>query len=198
MNFLAHLSLSGTDPRVLVGNFIGDFVKGRAMLKTFDPGIVKGIELHRGIDFFTDSHSVVMESKRRLQPKYHHYAGVIVDMFYDHFLAANWKTYYLEDLQEFARRAYRLIEEHDSVLPEPVKRLLPYIIQGNWLVSYSSTEGIHRALSGMARRTLHESGMNEAVVDLKLFYEDFKSEFERFFPDLQQWASDWLAGHSSL
>ena len=192
MNFLAHLSLSGTDPEVLVGNFIGDFVKGRAMLKTFEPGIVKGIELHRGIDFYTDNHYVVHQSKNRLRPKYHHYAGVIVDMFYDHFLAANWKTYYPQDLQDFASKAYHVLQQHDSILPEQVKRLLPYIIEGNWLVGYSTTEGIHRALSGMANRTHYESKMNEAVGDLNLYYKEFKSEFELFFPDLQRLAGQWL------
>ena len=82
MNFLAHLHLSGNDPNILVGNFIGDFVKGK-QVNSFEPGIAKGILLHRAIDYFTDKHEVVAKSKGRLREKYRHYSGVIIDIFYD-------------------------------------------------------------------------------------------------------------------
>src|SRR5436190_842749 len=87
MNFLAHLYLSGDDADVMTGNFIGDFVRGRNLAEQFGEKIARGIELHRAIDAFTDHHSVVKQSKTRLRPKYGHYSGVIVDIFYDHFLA---------------------------------------------------------------------------------------------------------------
>jgi acyl carrier protein phosphodiesterase len=90
MNFLAHLHLSGNNPNIMLGNFMGDFVKGKSYRQQYEPEIIKGIELHRSIDEFTDSHPVVTESKNRLRPTYRHYSGVIVDVFYDHFLAANW------------------------------------------------------------------------------------------------------------
>ena len=93
MNFLAHLYLSGNDPLVRLGNFIGDFVKGRDLADRYEPAIVKGIELHRAIDEFTDQHAIVKQSKMRLRPKYRHYAPVIVDIFYDHFLAAGWDNH---------------------------------------------------------------------------------------------------------
>jgi len=196
MNFLAHLYLSGHDPKVLVGNFLGDFVKGRIMLQRFEPAIVKGIELHRGIDWYTDNHAVVQQSKNRLRPKYRHYSGVIVDMFYDHFLAANWPVYHADLLQNFADFAYQVIQGHDALLPEQARRILPYIIRGNWLVNYAEVQGIHRALSGMASRTPHESKMEEAAEDLKLHYDDFKKEFTTFFPDLQRWSIRWLVDYS--
>jgi acyl carrier protein phosphodiesterase len=195
MNFLAHLSLSGSNPKIMVGNFIGDFVKGRALLKTFESEIATGIEFHRGIDFYTDSHSIVQKSKNRLRPKYNHYAGVIVDMFYDHLLAVHWKTYYPIPLADFADNAYRVIQQHEVILPEKAKRIVPYIVKGNWLVGYASIEGIHRALSGMSRRSHHESKMEEASEDLRLGYADFEHEFKDFFPDLQRWANEWLADH---
>jgi acyl carrier protein phosphodiesterase len=196
MNFLAHISLSGTDPKIKVGNFIGDFVKGKAALALFDPGIVAGIEMHRGIDQFTDSHPVVQISKNRLRPKYHHYSGVIVDMFYDHFLSANWKNYYPGELLDFARDAYSVLQQHDSLLPGPARQLLSYMAKGNWLVGYASIAGIHRALSGMAQRTTYNSRMNEAAEDLQASYQDYKNEFEIFFPDLQRWAKEWLENHN--
>lgn len=192
MNFLAHLYLSGDDPKIMVGNFIGDFVKGRNAMEQFDPVIIRGIELHRSIDEFTDSHSIVSESKNRLRPKYRHYSGVIVDVFYDHYLAKNWNEYHSELLPDFADKAYDTIQSHDSILPKEVKYMMPYMIKGNWLVNYSKTEGIHQALSGMARRTPYESKMDEATVDLVNSYDLFKAEFDNFFPQLDAFCKAYL------
>jgi acyl carrier protein phosphodiesterase len=188
MNFLAHQYLSGDNTDLMVGNFIADFVKGRMALQAFDKEIIKGIELHRAIDEFTDTHSIVTQSKNRLRPKYRHYSGVIVDVFYDHFLARNWETYHKTSLTDFAAHVYRTITGYDSILPEDVKRMLPYMIKGNWLVNYSKTEGIHRALSGMASRSPYASKMDEAVQDLVLSYDEFQKEFETFFPQLETFA----------
>jgi acyl carrier protein phosphodiesterase len=185
MNFLAHLYLSGDDTHLMVGNFIGDFVKGRSALEKFEAAIVKGVELHRAIDAFTDTHPVVTQSKNRLRPKYRHYSGVIVDVFYDHFLARNWNDYHPDPLSDFADRAYRIIENFNPILPKEVKQMLPYMIGGNWLVNYAHVEGIHRALSGMAKRTPYLSKMDEAAGDLTSAYADFNSEFMIFFPQLQ-------------
>lgn len=184
MNFLAHLYLSGDNPRVRIGNFIGDAIKGKNLAERFDVEIAQGIALHREIDWFTDTHAVVKESKDRLRPKYRHYAGVIVDIFYDHFLAKNWDHYSPQDLPDFAEECYRILRQHEPQLPEEVQYMLPYMIKGNWLVNYAQVDGIQRALSGMARRTRFESRMEESVTDLQNNYDDFKREFEVFFPQL--------------
>ncbi len=192
MNFLAHLYLSGADPKVKIGNFIGDFVKGRNLQEQFEPGILKGIALHREIDAFTDKHPIVLESKKRLRPKYRHYSPVIIDVFYDHFLAVNWATYSNQSLADFARESYATLEKHKALLPDQVNQMMPYMVKGNWLVNYSYTEGIHKTLSGMARRTPYESKMEEATEDLRLHYSDFQDEFSRFFPELKAYADAWL------
>lgn len=186
MNFLAHLYLSGNDPEIMIGNFIGDFVRGRHVHEQFKPNIALGIELHREIDAFTDSHLLVLESKKRLRPKYRHYAPVIVDMFYDHFLAARWRDYHLQPLHDFAAYAYSQLKEYEPILPERVVQMIPYMVKGNWLVSYAQVEGIHRALTGMSRRTPFDSKMDEAVFDLEKSYAEFESEFMLFFPELKQ------------
>ncbi|MFZ5999363.1 MAG: ACP phosphodiesterase [Bacteroidota bacterium] len=192
MNFLAHLHLSGTSEKVLVGNFIGDFVKGRQAMAQFDPEIVKGIELHRAIDEFTDTHSIVQQSKNRLRPKYRHYSGVIVDVFYDHFLAKNWNQFSPHALHDFVDRAYQQLQQSKPVLPRDANIMLPYMIKGNWLVNYASIDGIHRALTGMSHRTPYESKMNEASVDLRERYKEFEEEFLSFFPELEQHCADFL------
>jgi acyl carrier protein phosphodiesterase len=185
MNFLAHLYLSGNNPKLMIGNFIGDFVKGKSALNQFEPAIVRGIELHRSIDEFTDTHPVVSGSKNRLRPKYRHYSGVIVDVFYDHFLASNWKDFHSTDLPVFANEAYSLMEKNMSILPLEFRSMLPYMVSGNWLVNYGKVEGVHRALSGMASRTPYVSKMDEAREDLVEHYDSFKKEFLEFFPTLK-------------
>ena len=192
MNFLAHLFLSGESPQIKLGNFIGDFVKGRNQEDRFGKEIAKGIALHREIDWYTDRHPVVKQSKERLRPKYRHYSGVITDVYFDHFLAKNFDKYSEMILPDFADECYAIIQQHDSILPEEVKFMMPYMIKGNWLVNYSKIEGIHRALSGMSRRTRFESKMEEASEDLKNNYADFEKEYFSFFPDLQKFSEEWL------
>jgi acyl carrier protein phosphodiesterase len=182
MNFLAHAYLSGDKPEIMVGNFIADFVKGKQALEAFETSIRQGIELHRFIDHFTDTHDIVQRSKERLRPKYRHYSAVIVDVFYDHFLAINWNQYHQLPLKKFSQHVYNTVQSFDNILPEGVHHMLPYMANGDWLFNYSKIEGIHGALSGMSRRTPYPSKMEEASVDLREHYDAFRNEFEEFFP----------------
>jgi acyl carrier protein phosphodiesterase len=195
MNFLAHLYLSGNNPEIMIGNFIGDFVRGRDLFGQFRYNIALGIELHREIDEFTDSHQVVLESKKRLRPKYRHYAPVIVDVFYDHFLAVHWADYHPQSLADFANYAYLQLENHEAVLPERVLQMMPYMIKGNWLVNYAKSEGIHRTLTGMSRRTPYDSKMDEAIQELEKYYNEFDQEFSLFFPELKQLSDSFINSH---
>lgn len=192
MNFLAHAYLSGKDDKILLGNFIGDFIKGRQALRVFDAETIRGVDLHRAIDEFTDDHPVVHDSKNRLRAKYRHYSGVIVDVFYDHFLATHWSSFHHKSLQEFAANTYKTVGSFSDVLPPEFKQMLPYMIQGNWLVSYGEISAIHRTLSGMASRTPYKSKMESASEDLRAHYREFNDEFERFFPQLKAFAEEWL------
>ncbi len=192
MNFLAHLYLSGNQPKVMVGNFIGDFVKGRNLASKFEPLVVTGIELHRGIDHFTDTHKIVQQSKKRLAGKYRHYSGVIVDVFYDHFLSSKWSSYSNEPVTTFASNTYKTLKEHDAILPDEVKGFLPYMIKQNWLVAYGTLDGISQALHGIARRTPYESNMEKSVADLTEHYESFAEDFTAFFPQLKEFADNYL------
>jgi len=191
MNFLAHAFLSGDDDKILVGNFIGDFVKG-SQLDSFEPKIKQGVVLHRAIDEFTDKHAAVSTSKDKLRDKYRHYAGVIVDMFYDHFLAHNWSEYHESSLLEFTERTYETVWSYESVLPGPALRVIPHMQRGNWLLQYAHIDGIHQALSGMSRRTTFQSKMEQASEDLRRDYELFKADFEAFFPEVREFVKKEL------
>ena len=194
MNFLAHLYLSGNFDELMIGNFIADFVKGKPSL-TIHPQVIKGIELHRQIDYYTDTHLVVKESKERLRARYRKYAGVIVDMFYDHFLAVNWHAYSESSLPEFASQTYRLMNVNKQLLPPSMHMLLHYMQKQNWLVSYARIEGIARALQGMSKRTTFQSDMELAVHDLQQDYQLYLAEFTSFFPQLIQHVKEWKSIH---
>lgn len=187
MNFLAHIYLSGKNDHLIIGNFIADSIKGKKYLN-YPETVQKGILLHRAIDSFTDFHPVVRRSARRLYPKYGHYSPVIVDIFYDHFLASNWVQYSEEPLEEFISDFYVLLERNFSILPLTVQQFFPYMVKENWLLSYSTISGIQRILFQMNKRTQGKSRMDEAVEELREHYIDFESDFASFFPDLQEFS----------
>jgi acyl carrier protein phosphodiesterase len=187
MNFLAHLFLSGDSDDLLIGNFIADAVKGKEYQR-FSEGIIKGIKLHRKIDEFTDQHPIVHRSVERLRPEYSKYSTVIVDIFYDHFLAANWHHYSSTPLNTYARNVYKLITKNLDMMPARVHYFLPYMIQGNWLYNYSNMEGIENVLKGMSRRAKFVSHMEQSIHNLRKDYELYEYEFKLFFPDLIKFA----------
>lgn len=184
MNFLAHIYLSGDNDLVKIGNFMADGIRGK-QYENFPYEIQKGILLHRTIDTYTDAHPIFRQSTKRLHKNYHHYAGVIVDVFYDHFLAKNWNTYSPEKLEEYVERFYQSLHQNRDILTSRTQGLMPYMIQHNWLVSYQTVEGINRILTQMDSRTNQQSKMRFATNELLEFYSDFEAEFTAFFEDLQ-------------
>lgn len=185
MNFLSHLYLAGDSEGLIIGNYIADSVKGNAFDK-FPEEIQKGILLHRKIDAFTDSHDVVEQSKQRLREKYRKFSSVIVDIFYDHYLAANFSRYAGLELRPFVSNIYELVLSNKHLLPEKSARFTHYMLEHDILYAYSKLEGIEKVLRGMDSRTKFDSNMEKSVEDLKEFYDLFKNEFELFFPDLEQ------------
>ncbi len=183
MNFLAHIYLSFDDPEITLGNFFADHIRGNKY-KHFPIKVQKGILLHRAIDTYTDAHPIPRISSKRLHKNYSHYSRVIVDIFYDHFLAKNWKEYSSVPLRQFAEDFYDLLENNYELLPLATQRMMPYMISDNWLYNYSKIEGISRVLNGMNRRTKNKSKMNMAIVDLEEHYADFELEFKAFFKEL--------------
>jgi acyl carrier protein phosphodiesterase len=183
MNFLAHAYLSHPSIPLTIGNFIGDFVKGR-QLDHFSPEIMKGIIMHRRIDTFTDNHQVFKQSRGRIRERYNHYSGVIIDLFYDHFLARNWMDYSEIPLNHFTSNIYSIIIDHEHLIPEKVKFMLPFMVRSNWLFNYGTIEGIDRSLKGLSKRTNFRSGMEHACQDLLKHYGELENDFRVFFPEI--------------
>ncbi len=189
MNFLAHLFLSKNNKNILIGNFIADAVKGKDH-ENYPKEIQSGILLHRAIDYYTDTHPIVRKSKRRLHERYDHYAGVIIDILYDHFLAKNWRNYSEIPLTIYADNVYSFLQDNIETFPTEIQKLLPFMVEHNWLVSYASLDGIEKVLIGMNKRTKGISKMDMAIGDLVQHYEEFESDFTIFFKDLVQFSEE--------
>ena len=183
MNFLAHLYLSGNNDLMKIGNFMADGIHGKHF-ENFPIDVQKGILLHRSIDTFTDANPIFRQSTKRLHANYHHFSGVIVDVFYDHFLAKNWSKYSDEKLEDFIARFYQSLKDNYEILSLKTQTLLPYMLEHNWLLSYRTIEGIEDVLTKMDRRFKHESNMRFSVTELRNFYSEFENEFTPFFEEL--------------
>lgn len=191
MNYLAHIYLSDNNDLIKIGNFIADGIHGKN-LELFHPEITKGIVLHRAIDTFTDAHPIFRQSTKRLHGKYHHFSGIIVDVFYDHFLAKNWINYSNEKLEIYIDNFYQSLNQNYSFLTDRAKKIVPYMIEQNWLLSYQKTEGIERILTQMDNRIQNNSNMRFSVIELHDYYSEFEMEFTVFFKELQLFSKQKL------
>lgn len=184
MNFLAHIYLSGDNDLMKIGNFMADGIHGKNF-DTFPMEIRKGIILHREIDTFTDAHPVFRQSTKRLHANYHHYSGIIVDIFYDHFLAKNWENYSNESLEDYTEHFYQSLRDNYGFLTEKTQKMVPYLIAQNWLLSYQTVEGIEIILQKMDNRMKRNSNMRFSISELRTFYVEFENEFTTFFEEIK-------------
>lgn len=188
MNFLAHLFLSGDDPEMLVGNLLGDFVKGR-LDGHFPAGIERGISMHRRIDTFAGGNPHFLRSKRRIDASFGHYRGVLVDLFYDHFLAVQWDEYADVPLHSFLTDARRIVLEYEELLPERLVRAVP-VIFADLLPSYLDVNGIERALQRMSARIKRPNRLGEGGAELRRRYEGLCDDFREFLPELLEFVRE--------
>ena len=195
MNFLAHLYLAAPPAAPdylgrLTGQFIADSVPGR-QLEAYPGAVQAGIRAHRAIDTFTDQHPVVRRSTARLRETgTGKYAGVVSDVFMDHFLARNFGEFSPhEGLAGFTQRVYADLASQEALFPAPVQRFFPHLVQHNWLLHYAGLEGIARALLGLSRRASPGSGMDAATDELARNYAAYEADFREFFPELQAYAA---------
>ena len=189
MNFLAHAHLSNGDRQLLVGNLIADSVKGKVK-QTYPLPVQMGIDLHRKIDTFTDNHAVFRHSCDIIYEDARRFSGVVMDIFYDHFLARNWSRYASIPLDKFTVDVYHELGKHYEILPARVKRILPYMMAQNWLHSYANLKDLSRIFYGMDRRTGLRSGMRTSVDLLEKNYKVLQEDFLAFYPEMISFVAD--------
>jgi acyl carrier protein phosphodiesterase len=184
MNYLGHMLCCDGSPLSMLGNFIADFVKGDVEGR-FPCEVAEGIRHHRRADFFTDSHEVFAASRRLVSSPHRRYAGIIVDVVYDHFLVTSWDRYCSTGLDEFVERVYEnLGQHHDVGVPHPVPMVIQKMVREDWLRSYGTLEGIDRTFRRISRRLRHENPLATAIEELEPNYGLLREHFQSFFPQV--------------
>ena len=178
MNYLGHLFLSGSDEKILLGNFLGDHVSNKT-LHLYDHSIKKGIELHRQIDLFTDSHPISRELRAMLFDQYRHRSRVILDLFYDHFLAADFCDFQSVSLLDYVIKVSDILQKQLHLMPESAKDYFMAMRKYGWLEGYTSIDGIRLVLNQMSRRKNMDS-MGSSVEFLEKHYPHFRTQTHTF------------------
>ncbi|NBC82969.1 MAG: DUF479 domain-containing protein [Bacteroidetes bacterium] len=180
MNFLAHLYLSGDDDEVKLGNFCGDFLKGNSY-RSYPDKFQTGVQLHRSIDSFTDSHPIVKNCKLLFAEKFHKYSGVVIDLAFDHFLSQSWPLFSSLPLSGFIEQTHEILATNIDKLPRGAQKIIPNFIQKRWIETYASTSGLELVFSRMSIRTSLPSYPGFAIKVIRENYNFLLDEFINFF-----------------
>ena len=191
MNYLAHLHLGGPQPAQLLGSLYGDFVKG-PLAGAYPPAIEAGIRLHRRIDVFTDDHPLVRQAKARFPLARRRYAGIVLDIFFDHCLALGWTEYAAEPLPDFTARVYQVLAREPE-LPPRLAQIAPLMAAQDWLGAYRDFAVLERVLQAMSRRLSRPEGLIGSMAELERLYGPLRDDFRAFYPELQAFARQAVA-----
>jgi acyl carrier protein phosphodiesterase len=188
MNWLAHILLSEPNVENRLGNLLGDLAKGKEIDK-LSYNLRQGINRHYAIDKFTDSHRIVKNSKRRIDRDYSRFSGILIDIFYDHFLAKNWHLYSETIFSEFTAEIYKSFQNYQEDIPQSARQIIQQMIDEDWLTSYQSFDGIENALKRIDNRIklrmTNQISLVPAVSILEKEYINLEQDFHWFFPELQ-------------
>ncbi len=190
MNFLAHALLAGEAPHLIVGGVAGDWIKGHLPAGLPDD-LARGVALHRAIDHFAETHPAFCRSRSRVSPVRRRYAGVLVDVFYDHLLAKNWDTIYPQPLHEYCSTVYGLIEARLPDLPVDSRPALNLMAKEDWLSSYAQIEGVADVLARMSRRAWQPNPMMRGELELLADVEGFTGDFHEWLGDAREFCRQW-------
>ena len=192
MNHLAHLALAGESPHLVVGGFLGDFVKGR-LDNRFEPGIEAGIRLHRAIDAFTDHNPKVRLAASRFEVHLRRYSGILLDILFDHLLAKEWENYYEDDLEEFSQHVLSLLVENSDHLPPEALEVAIRMHRVNSLSKYGDVRFLENAFENISRRLTRKNPVADAVDSCLALLPDLRQDFQEFYPELMLYCTDWNA-----
>lgn len=191
MNHLAHLALARSSPDLMVGSFMGDFVKGR-LSGNYPVGFEKGIRLHRAIDAYTDRHRLVMDAGKRFAKPYRRYAGIMLDIIFDHFLACHWGKWYPDSLEKFSTTAMLILLKHNRILPERALVMAQSMQRYNTLHAYTDEAFIGTAFERVGMRLKRVNPLHCAYEEFLTHRETLQSDFHQFYPDLMRFTNRWL------
>jgi acyl carrier protein phosphodiesterase len=190
MNFLAHLYLADSNNDSLIGHLLGDFVKGRAVYNYSRP-IQSAIMFHRRVDSFCDTHPITRISRNRISPSRRRFAGIIVDVCYDHFLACQWQRFQSEPLSDFSSRIYAALKRDCTPLPERLGTVLSRMISHDWLRGYLELDHVGIALDRIADRLSCGERFKGGIADIRGHYTTLQNDFLAFFPEMVRFSKEY-------
>ncbi|GHB82123.1 acyl carrier protein phosphodiesterase [Persicitalea jodogahamensis] len=189
MNFLAHVALSGEREGILMGNYVGDFIKGQLTelrTESWPADFRLGVELHRFIDNFTDTNQGVLQAKRIVAIKHPKVAGVALDIYFDYFLANHFSKFYQEDLAGFVMGSYEIIQRNRQLIPAAMLSMAEAMIRHDWLLNYKDISGIKRSFDGLSRRFAFMGAIKGAEEELQRNQQIYQDAFMEFYPKLKR------------
>jgi len=190
VNFLAHFLLTPDDEELLVGQMMGDFLT-RGWRERVSPRVEQGIRLHQAIDVYADRHPIGAEARKRFDKPYRRYAGILLDVFYDHFLARDFEAYSGgESLELFSARCYEILVRRRESAPPRMQRAIDSMSRHDWLGAYASMDGVRGALTGISRRLSRENPLAEAAELLPAMDARLEADFRVFFPELREFTEE--------
>ena len=172
----------------MLGSVLGDFVKGPLgngdVSARYGPVATHAMVLHRKIDSYTDAHPVVAETRGRITRPRRRFAGIMVDIFYDHFLARYWDEFHSVPLTSFAADFYAVLSRRHAELPERLQRVATSMIEFDWLGSYAKMESVDTALNRLSQRLRRGDALVDSAKELAQNYTEMENDFRRFLPDV--------------
>ncbi|KRF02072.1 hypothetical protein ASG87_11345 [Frateuria sp. Soil773] len=195
MNHLAHAWLAGGDDGLRLGGMMGDFVRGRPD-SALPAGVAAGIRLHRAVDTHTDAHPQVLAAKALLPAPYRRYAGILLDMWFDHCLARDFARWSGQPLEAFSQALLALLRRHDALLPPALRRFRGYMEARGLPAGYADPAVLGEALEGIGQRLSRANPLATALPVLQELERPLQVHFEAFLPELRTFAQDWIGRHA--
>jgi acyl carrier protein phosphodiesterase len=195
MNHLAHALLAGGDEWLQLGGMLGDFVHGQPDPVSFSPRVIAGIRLHRAIDTYTDAHPEVLAARTLLPPPYRRYAGILLDMWFDHCLARDFSRWCVQPLDDYSDALRALLHRHDALLPPALRRFRGYMEAHDLPAGYADPAVLGDALAGIGQRLSRANPLDSALPVLLEHDAALRQRFEVFFPQLREFARGWIEVH---
>jgi len=193
MNHLAHLLLAGDDPALQLGALLGDHVRGDVAASGYSDAVCRGILLHRKIDSWTDQHPLLAQARGLFEPPLRRYAGIMLDVYFDHLLSRNWNAYCALSLDEFNHQILALLQQHRAMLPPDLQRFHRYARRTNVLARYADSTMLEQVFIGISRRLTHANPLPQALPALQQHDAALRSQFTHFWPQLQNHCADCVA-----
>ena len=191
MNYLAHTLLAGDDEWLRLGGLLGDFVHGQPD-PALPPRLIAGIRLHRAIDVYTDSHPEVQAARELLPSPYRRYAGILLDMWFDHLLARDFPRWNAQPLATYSTELRDLLHRHDALLPFELRRFRDYMDVNDLPAGYADAAVLGRALQGIGQRLRRANPLDSALPLLQALDEPLQRHFDALLPELQRFSAQWI------